>query len=338
FRVRAHRFFFLRREPAFRITRREAAMAHDSIVARRFGDAGFDLSPELRRHRALRHDALAADELAGFLEDARCVRVHELVEAASDGWIRRQPARAVRAAAYRCDDEILDRHRCERCIRRRFEPLDGLEPRVHAFHGAAGLLDHEQLDRSAARFDRAIERLAVEAFAAERNEQHGADVRMRAELLHHAQRIRIRVATRKADEVNLRRIALRNDQARDVVRTLDEIGDRDDVANAFASVGTNISAHDRRLRFPCESLWRGGWKIIAFHVVQMDVLARRDVARRGADARAVLEHRAAWLQREARDLVAERNRGRHPDLPTVDRDLLAFANRAARDEDIVLRV
>src|SRR5512138_147183 len=165
-RIGTHRFLFLRRESAFCVAGCETAVAHDAIVFGCFRDAGFDRSAELGRDRALRHDALAADELTGLFENTRRVRSDELVEAAADGWIRREAARAIRSAAHGTDDEILDRDRYERSVCSRFQVTNGFEPGVDAADRAARLLYHEQLDGSAARFDRSIERLAIEAFAA----------------------------------------------------------------------------------------------------------------------------------------------------------------------------
>ena len=45
--------------------------------------------------------------------------------------------------------------------------------------------------------------LAVEAFAAQRHQQHGADVRVRAQPLHHLERILVGITARKADEVHV---------------------------------------------------------------------------------------------------------------------------------------
>jgi hypothetical protein len=105
------------------------------------------------------------------------------------------------------------------------------------------LLDHEQIDGPAAGVDRAAQFLAIEAFAAERHEQHRADVRMRAQALHHLERVLVRIAAGKADQVNVVGARFLDDEARDVVSALDEIGDRDDVADALAAVLAKKSSH-----------------------------------------------------------------------------------------------
>ena len=115
--IRAHGFFFERGEPALGIAGREAAVTHDAIVVSGLVDAGLDLAPELGRDGARGHDALAADELAGLLEDAGRVVLDEPVETAADRRIGGDAAGAVRAAAHRADDELVERHGHRRLLR-----------------------------------------------------------------------------------------------------------------------------------------------------------------------------------------------------------------------------
>ena len=114
--------------------------------------------------------------------------------------------------------------------------LHDLESRVQRARGAAGLLDHEQIDGPAAGVNRAAQLLAIEALAAERHEQHGADIRMRAQPLHHLERVLVRVAAGETDQVHVIGARLLDDEPRDVMRALDQVGDRDDIADALAAV------------------------------------------------------------------------------------------------------
>ena len=82
----------------------------------------------------------------------------------------------------------------------------------------------------------------VEAFAAERHEQRAADVGMRAELLHHAERVGVRIAAGEADQVHVVVAERRCDLARDVMRALDEVRDDQHVADALAAVGARVAA------------------------------------------------------------------------------------------------
>jgi hypothetical protein len=72
--------------------------------------------------------------------------------------------------------------------------LHRLDAGVQRARGAPGLLDHQQVDGAAAGVDVPAQFFAVEALAAQRDQQHGADVRMRAQALHHLERVLVRVA------------------------------------------------------------------------------------------------------------------------------------------------
>ena len=123
--------------------------------------------------------------------------------------------------------------------------LDPLAARGDGLARAAGVLDAEREHRPAGGLDRAREPALVEALAAERDEQRGADVGMRAQLLHHPERVRVRVAAGEADQVDAALAKRRDDLARDVVRALDEVGDDEDVADALAAVGAEVALQHR---------------------------------------------------------------------------------------------
>src|SRR6202000_1664752 len=103
----------------------------------------------------------------------------------------------------------------------------------------------------------------VHALAAERDEQHRADVRMRRDALEHLLRIAVRIAARKTDQVDgnpRRRLAVfprvlarplvearlegGDDLVRDMMRALDEIADRDRIADALAAIRAEITLEE----------------------------------------------------------------------------------------------
>ncbi len=124
---------------------------------------------------------------------------------------------------------------------------DALEAGVERLGGAAGLLDHQQVHGAAAGGDGAAQFFAVEAFAAQGHEQHGAHVGMRAQALHHLERVLVRIAAGKADEMHVVGAGLLHDEPRDVVRAFDQVGDGDDVADALAAVLAQEAFHGGRI-------------------------------------------------------------------------------------------
>jgi hypothetical protein len=106
---------------------------------------------------------------------------------------------------------------------------------------AAVVLDGDGMDRTAAVRHHPGQPVAVEAFAAQADQQHRADIRMGAEPFHHLLRVRIRVAARKADHMR-RRIGA-GDLAGDVMGAFDQIGHRHQVADALAPVRARPAAH-----------------------------------------------------------------------------------------------
>src|SRR6187455_805312 len=184
--VRSHGLFFERGEPAFGIARRKAAVTHDAIVVSSLVDAGLNLTSEFGRDGARGHDAFAADELAGFSEDAGSASLDEPVETTSHRGVGGDAAGAVGAAAHGADNQFVYAHGNRRLLRKFSAHLaHDLETGIQRARGATRLLDHEQVDRAATRGDRPAQLLAIEALAAQRYEQHSADVRVRAEPLHH---------------------------------------------------------------------------------------------------------------------------------------------------------
>ena len=130
-------------------------------------------------------------------------------------------------------------------------------------------------DRTSRGADHLFKLVAVEAFATEADQQYRADIRMGAKPLHHALGIVVGKAARKADV--MRGLGLGGgDLAGDVMGTFDQIGDRDDVADALCGrpgVASRASCLPRCWRVPAK---RVGGGIVAFQVVGVDMIARRD--------------------------------------------------------------
>ena len=97
----------------------------------------------------------AADEFAGFLENAAGVFGHQPIEGAADGGIGGDAAGAVAAATDGSNDEFIDRHGGARGV------LQGLKHAGHLFaagldggSGAALVLNHEKFRLPAGFADR----------------------------------------------------------------------------------------------------------------------------------------------------------------------------------------
>ena len=122
------------------------------------------------------------------------------------------------------------------------DPVDpGLSP-SHRRPGPAEILDHERRHWASGRLDHPGEPVPIEPFAAERHEGHGADVRVGAQLLQHPLGVPVRIAAAEADDVSI--VATRGDRLRNRTCALDEVDDRDGVADADPAVGTLV-AQDR---------------------------------------------------------------------------------------------
>ncbi len=145
--------------------------------------------------------------------------------------------------------QLVERHRHRGFGRQRGERVaHPVAPRGDRAPRPAGLLDDERVHRPPARLHRAPQRPAIEALAAERDEEHRPDVGMRAERLHHPQRVGVRVAPAEADQVRARLAVRIRHLARHVVRALDEVGDDDRVADPLAPVAAEPAAqHGERM-------------------------------------------------------------------------------------------
>ena len=268
----------------------------------------------------------------------------EPVEAAADRGVRGDAAGAVGAAANRADDELVSAIGTGDllCELRRASCCTISRP---AFSVRVVPPDCWITSRSTGRplaCNRAAQLLAIEAFAAQRDEQHGADIRVRAQPLHHLERILVRIAAGEADQVDVVGAGLLHDEPRDVMRALDEVGDGDDVADALAAVLAKKSSHGRgafiSVRPSAVRVWSRGCSRCAGCA---GARARRaptaDFHR--ADRCSVFEDASIGRKGASRELVAQLDGRRawsnvSPSISTRS----PAGDVAARDEDVVVRM
>ena len=205
-RVGAERLLLVRGQPAVGVAGGEAAVAEGRVVARRLLDAGDDLARRARASR--RGPAMCCSQpisspVSSKMHAAPCG--DQQVEGAADRRVGGDAAGAVGAAADRADHQLgrrpsapvpasRARQRSPRPRPRRARSVLRVPPVSWITSVATG--------RPRGR-DRLLEAAAVEALAAERHEQHRADVRMRAEPLHHPVGVGVRVAAGEADQVHV---------------------------------------------------------------------------------------------------------------------------------------
>ena len=114
---------------------------------------------------------------------------------------------------------------------------------------AATRLDDDGLHRAAALADDPVQLVLVEALATQRDQQHSADVGVRAQPLHHRFGVGVRVTAREADDVYVLLAKGNGDFARDMVSALDEVADDDRITNALPTVGARITLHHAPLPY-----------------------------------------------------------------------------------------
>ena len=179
-------------EPAVGIAGGEAAVAEGRVVARRLGDGCLQLDAELGRDRARRHDVLAADQLAGLLEDAGGARRRR-------AWSKARPAAGLPVmpevpseppqtvptiSSLTAIGTVSSASSSARCASTQARP-SAIELRVPPVPWMTMVFTGRPDARTTVR-----SRVLVEALAAERDQQHRADIGMGAEPLHHLSRHR----------------------------------------------------------------------------------------------------------------------------------------------------
>ncbi len=136
------------------------------------------------------------------------------------------------------------------------------------------------------------------------------------------------------------------DRTRHRCRAVDARDDRDVVARRDAAVVAHDAHEGRRRIDHCGRLYVGAERVVArcaadvgtvlaadSHVVQMDVLAGANVARRKADDLVVAAHRRAGRNRARRELVARRDQTDHSHAFVLDQR--ARHELTARDDDVI---
>ncbi len=84
---------------------------------------------------------------------------------------------------------------------------------------------------------------AVEAFAAQADQDDAADIGMGAQGVHHAEGVFVGIAAGETDQMHVVMARLFDDAARHMVGAFDQIGDGDDIANTLAPVGPQIAGY-----------------------------------------------------------------------------------------------
>ena len=203
---------------------------------RGLGHVRFSSSPSAGR-RARGHEVLAADHLAGFLEDAVAPR---------------RPSGRTRAHRGIRGDAAVPSEPPQIVPTMSSSAASALEPAPAA---AASLTTHAPVDRAtrAARFldpDRSTGRPLAAIVRARRRAieaSHPSDTSSTPPTLgcvrasHHAQRVVVGIAAGEADQMHIVVPERRIDLAGDVVRTLDQIGNDDHVADALSAIGAQRS-------------------------------------------------------------------------------------------------
>ncbi len=155
-----------------------------------------------------------------------------------------QAARGVGAAADGAHHQFAHVHRGAGRGRELRDHLFNPSPaRLDRRAGAGSVLDDQRLDRSAGATDRVGQAAAVETLAPQGNQQHRAHIGVGAKLLQDPGGVGIWIATGEADQVYPPLAKWRGDLSCHVMRALDQVGDRDDVANPLASVQAKKSVH-----------------------------------------------------------------------------------------------
>ena len=243
FCVGPKRLFLDGRQAAIGVARREACVAQRRVIARSLGNAFLERACQFGSRGTRRHQVFHPDQFACFLEDRRGARLDEQVEGDAHRGIGGEAGRRVRSTADGADDELgyLHRHGALRSERRQRR----IHPRPTGGNGlarAARVLDTECRHGTAGGRDRALQLALVEALAAQRHQQRRTDVRMRAQPFHHRQRVVVRIAAWKPDQVHVAIDITVGDFARHVMRAFDQVRDDQHVANALAAVTADVAA------------------------------------------------------------------------------------------------
>ncbi len=162
---------------------------------------------------------LAADQLAGFLEDTGDVLFDQPVKRPADGRVGSDAASTVRTAADGADAEFRPSHRDGALGTKRRQGLfDPFPPFPNGGLGAADFLDDDGRNRAPGSGDGLLELAMIDALAAQRDQQDGPGIGVCAKRAQHPDTVGVRIASAESDDLNLARLVPRPlDAATDVM-------------------------------------------------------------------------------------------------------------------------
>ena len=144
------RFFFLGRQAAFGIARRETAVAQHAMIVLGLDHGMEQFAAQFRRDRPAGEVLFATDQLVGLFENGRRAVIDQPVECLADHGVGRQPARGIGPAADRAHHQVGN---ADFAAGRVLQPSQGLldpQPAIGDRRSrAAALLDDQRLDRPA---------------------------------------------------------------------------------------------------------------------------------------------------------------------------------------------
>ena len=182
---RAERLLLDRRQPAADVAGRRLRAADVETERERFRldaiDHAQELAADLRLRRARGEHVLGAHDLGDLAQHRRAAEIDESIRDASERRIRRQPGRVVRSAALQRENQRRRRRPLAARVREaRGKALGDLTAAPDRPQRAAFLLDRNRLDRLPRPARGLGEMLRDHLLAAERHDEHGADVGMLA--------------------------------------------------------------------------------------------------------------------------------------------------------------
>ena len=181
---------------------------------------------------------LAAEQLVGFLEDDGSAVGNDAVGGRADGGIGGDTRGGIRSATFDADDQVGegDRDALDILLEHGAATLDAFGDGV--LRAAFGL-DRDQLDRFARFGDGGGDAGGVGAFAAEREDEHAADVRVLRDADHLA--VRAGIGETVAPAGDDRVFELPGDAAGDFFGADDGEEDEQAIADADLSVGALVA-------------------------------------------------------------------------------------------------
>ena len=191
--------------------------------------------------RAHGQDVLEADHLHRFLKHRAPAGVHQPVEERAYDGVARQPASAVRTAAFATDGQIRQGHWHALDAGNLFtQTCQAFFAARDAFARTARFLDEKPIRRAARIFYDVRNFFRLRIFTTQSHREHCAHVRMPRERKQQADgAVLVIVASRETDDMRIR-LALRDGMG-DMLRAFDGVDDEQEIAHAFAPVGAQVT-------------------------------------------------------------------------------------------------